>query len=107
MYPTKHSIAWSQEARWMRKIIGCCICLHILCFIAALTAIGFGPMIADLVLMTYGYSVYLTLNSCEIILYTVLMCVFVVTGITSACEFEFEDPTSLMGMLVNCGLLVA
>lgn len=73
MYPNKLRDAHTDEAKNMRWQLGFQVYLHMLFFLVSLTAIGFASMLLELVFGAWGYSCYLTLNSCQILVYLLAM----------------------------------
>jgi len=61
MYPTEKRQPKNEFGRALRRTILICVIFHAIYFTISLAFIGFLPMIADLFLGCYAYSVYLTL----------------------------------------------
>ena len=99
MYPKKLKPALTPEGQWLRKCVGWAVVLHILFFTFCLAFVGFLPMITNLFLAAFSYSVFLTLRECQVIVYIVML-------LGALCEFysnlfyhEDMDSTQRMGLL--------
>jgi hypothetical protein len=62
-----------------------CLIGHFFFFLLSLMYIGFVPMLQNILLLLWGYSVYLTLREWAIIIYIIL----IITCLYAAIEFEY------------------
>ena len=69
LYPAQKKHAWTKQGQWLRTMLGTACAAHILFFVVALAFVGFQTMLVNLVLASWSYSVYLTLNQCSVFLY--------------------------------------
>ena len=71
MYPPKPKVLATSQGVWLRKMAAVSMFFDFCFFVLALLLVGFRPMIVDLLLGFWGYSVYLTLREWSVILYCV------------------------------------
>ena len=81
LYPIQAKRTWTKQGSWLRKIICACLIANLLFFVVSLAMIGFEPMAMNLILATWAYSVYLTMNELSIILYIVFLIGATINGI--------------------------
>ena len=80
LYPVMPKRTWTKQGAWLRSMIVTCLVSHFVFFVVGLVMIGFEPMFMNLVLATWSYSVYLTLNEISIILYILLLIGVTING---------------------------
>ena len=93
--------AWTTQGKWLRSTIGCACILHILFFVFSLAFVGFPSMIINLILASWSYSVYLTLNEWKVLLYFLFLAAATLSGLIYGIE-QKKDGVQKMGLIVNC-----
>ena len=101
MYPRKMKPALTPEGQWLRKCVGWATVLHCLFFTFSLAFVGFLPMISNLFLATFAYSVFLTLRECEVVVHMVLILFAISGGMQDLLYHADMDSTQRMGLIVN------
>ena len=82
MYPKKMKRTYTKQGRWLRQVIALCCGLHCVFFIITLAFVGFPPMIINLFLAAWSYSIYLTLREWTTVVYFFLLVLSISAGIT-------------------------
>jgi hypothetical protein len=100
MYPRKLKPALTAEGQWLRKCVGWSTVLHIIFFAFSLAFVGFLPMISNLFLATFGYSVFLTLRECEVVVYLVTILSAISGGFFDLMHHKDNDASQKMGLIV-------
>ena len=108
MYPAKPKVVYTPQGRWLRGMITMSALLDYCFFVFALALVGFKPMLADMILAFWGYSVYLTLREWSIILY----CIFKIVAAFGLCFGQGDTyggqyaNTQIFGIIINAGFHV-
>ena len=69
LYPINQKSAMTSQGKWLRRCIGIAVFLHCFFFIFSLALVGFPSMIINLILASWSYSVFLTLNEWKVLMY--------------------------------------
>ena len=101
LYPINAKTAWTSQGKWLRTCIGVAVFLHCFFFIFSLALVGFPSMIINLMLASWSYSVYLTLNEWKVCLYFFFLMSSTFTGLVYGLE-QKKDGMQKMGLIVNC-----
>ena len=101
LYPINQKTAWTSQGKWLRRCIGIACFLHCFFFIFSLALVGFPSMIINLILASWSYSVFLTLNEWKVALYLFFLGASTFSGLFYGLE-QKKDGMQKMGLIVNC-----
>ena len=109
LWPSEKKELYTTQGLWLRKMAAVSMFLDFCFFVFALAIVGFVPMIIDLFMGIWGYSVYLTVREWVVVLYCIFKCVFAFSmlfgdiGSANYRNSQQMQSTQLFGLIFNAG----
>ena len=110
LYPSNRKKPLTEEGVYLRKIMALATFVHFGLSILALAAIGFWPMLINLIQSSSAYSCYLTLRERQVWVYMIFLVIQVWYQIMDLCSVG-DDPNKrpdsafeMMGNLISLAL---